>query len=174
LEDLAMVNAAWERILVATDLSPSGNYAIEYAHSLAERCGAELHVLHVTRNPTDAAGMFGATGAFEATGAAGEGEDWVRTILGESGSVRRVEALQIGADVAKKIKNYVRANNIDLLVMATHGRNGIGRLLLGSVTEEVIRSAKCPVLVLPLVGEKLGDGRAGAEPSEKIAKVMKD
>jgi nucleotide-binding universal stress UspA family protein len=143
-----MINVHWKRILAATDLSPSCNQAVEYAHRLAEQSGAELHVLHVVRDPSGAEAMFGATGAFEAADAADHDQVWLRAILGESGSIRRVESLQVGGDIAKKIKQYVRAHDIDLLVMATHGRKGASRFWLGSVTEEVIRSANCPVLVL--------------------------
>ena len=168
-----MVETTWKRILVATDLSPMGNQAIEYAHNLADRLEAELHVLHVTRNSTDAAAMFGATGAFEAGDNTDQSQEWLRTILGESGTVRRVESLQVGADVAQKIKHYIRSQNIDLLVMATHGRNGVSRLLQGSVTEEVIRSANCPVLVLPYSREGKDRKHAGAKPTGKSVSISK-
>jgi nucleotide-binding universal stress UspA family protein len=168
-----MVDTTWKRILVATDLGPMGNHAIEYAHALADRLEAELHVLHVTRNSTDAAAMFGATGAFEAGNNNDQSQEWLRTILGESGTVRRIESLQVGADVAKKIRHYIRTQNIDLLVMATHGRIGVSRLLQGSVTEEVIRSADCPVLVLPQPRKEKDRKHPSAEPTGKSVSAAK-
>jgi nucleotide-binding universal stress UspA family protein len=164
----------WQRILVATDLSAEANGAVECAHTLAERFGAELHVLHVARNPGDAAAMYGATGAFEAGDVADQSQDWLRTVLGETGSVRRIESIQFGNDVVKKIKHYVRAQKIDLIVMATHGRNGMTRLWLGSITEEVIRSAHCPVLVLPPNRDEKRKARAATEPSAENVPAMRD
>ena len=49
---------------------------------------------------------------------------------------------------AKKLVNYAREENVDLIVMGTHGRTGLKRLLLGSVAEAVVRHAPCPVLLV--------------------------
>lgn len=164
-----MSKANWQRILVATDLSPSANAAVTYAHTLAEKFGAEFHVLHVARNPTDAAGMFGATGTFEPGDAADASNDWLRTILGESGSIRRVESIQVGHDVVGKIVQYAAAQSIDLIVLATHGRSGVARLWLGSITEEVIHSVQCPVLVLRSGQEEAQTAQA---PTEHVADCL--
>jgi nucleotide-binding universal stress UspA family protein len=88
------------------------------------------------------------TGTFEAVDTENEGVDWLGHILGETGSIRRVDAVQVGPDVAEKITQYAQAHNIDLIVMATHGRGGLAHVWLGSITEKVIRSAPCPVLAL--------------------------
>jgi nucleotide-binding universal stress UspA family protein len=52
--------------------------------------------------------------------------------------------------VHREIIDYARANDVDLIVIATHGRTGVQQLLLGSVSEKVIREAKLPVLVVPV------------------------
>jgi nucleotide-binding universal stress UspA family protein len=151
----------WQRILTTTDFSSFGNQAVNYAHALAERFGAELHVLHVAKDSCDIAVKHGVTGAFGGEDA--KGHNWLGQILGETGSIRRVDAVHVGSDPAEKITQYAQANNIDLIVMATHGRSGLAHLWLGSITEKVIRSAHCPVLALRPSKEEL-NGMA-KEPS---------
>jgi nucleotide-binding universal stress UspA family protein len=76
-------------------------------------------------------------------------------MFGETG-IRRVDAIQVGPDVGEKIVEYARTNQIDLIVMATHGRTGLAHLVLGSVAENVIRTAPCPVLIMSRAGEASG------------------
>jgi nucleotide-binding universal stress UspA family protein len=136
-----------ERILAPTDLSPFAERAVAYAHGLAEKFGAELHVLHVAADLTEAAKLHGATGVVEPAGQ-DDYDRWLAGLLGEAGNVRRVEAVRIGGDVADTIDRYAREQAIDLIVLATHGRTGLSHLLLGSVAESVLRAAPCPVLIL--------------------------
>lgn len=142
-----MMKPKWTKIVATTDFSPHSNSAVEYAHGLAELSGAELHVLHIVDDATGAAINLGATGVFDPEELCNS-TDWLRKILGDQGKVRRVEAVQIGKNVADKIVQYARANGIDLIVMASHGRTGLAHLWLGSNAEKVVRSASCPVLVL--------------------------
>jgi universal stress protein A len=143
-----MDTTKWRRILAATDFSPMGNRAVTEGHSLAETFGAELHVLHVVDNADGAATQHGASGVLEPADGAVGNRAWLAELLGETGTVRRVDSVQIGRDVAEKIVHYARHQEIDLIVVASHGRTGLAHLLLGSVAEKVIRSAPCPVLVL--------------------------
>jgi universal stress protein A len=143
-----MITVNWQRILAATDFSPCGNEAVNYAHALAEQFGADLHVLHVTRDSSEFAANFAVTGTLEPGDKEHESEDWLARILGETGAIRRVERMHVGRDVAHGIADYARKTNIDLIVMATHGRTGLAHFWLGSKTEEVMRLAPCPVLVV--------------------------
>jgi nucleotide-binding universal stress UspA family protein len=143
-----MLNPNWQRILTATDLSPFAEAAVQYAHGLAEKFGAELHVLHVVEDSTEAARLMGTTGTYDPADRDNPANVWLGKLLGESGSIRRTEAVQIGTDVADKIVKYAGVHAIDVLVMATHGRTGLAYVWLGSVAEEVCRSAPCPVLLL--------------------------
>jgi nucleotide-binding universal stress UspA family protein len=68
---------------------------------------------------------------------------------GVDGTPRTVEAALSGDDVAKRIVETAREWQADAIVMGTHGRRGIERLVLGSVAERVLRSASCPVLMIP-------------------------
>jgi nucleotide-binding universal stress UspA family protein len=144
------------KILAPTDLSPPAEAAVAYAHALAERFGAELHVLHVATNLDELTRLHGATGVLDTSAAADDYDTWLAGLLGEAGAVRRVEAVRIGADVASTICHYAQAEAIDLIVMATHGRTALIHLVLGSVAEHVLRAAPCPLLTLR--------GWAGAKP----------
>jgi universal stress protein A len=166
-----MVLANWQRILTATDFSPLGNQAVEYAHALAEDLRAELHVLHIARDVSDVALKHGPTGVLDPT-TEEEGQDWLNEVLGESRTIRRVDTIQVGHNVAEKIVHYAQIHGIDVIVMATHGRMGLAHLWLGSVTESVARSAPCPVLVIrpaALAVKNTAEGVAsgGAVPDSK-------
>jgi nucleotide-binding universal stress UspA family protein len=135
-----------ERILVPTDLSPLAERAVTYAHGLAEKCQAELHVLHVVSDPDELAQGLGGV----VDPAAGETDHgrWLGELLGESGTVRRVEAVRLGKDVPETIVRYAAKTGADLIVMASHGRTGLRHLLFGSVAEQLLRTSPCPVLVV--------------------------
>lgn len=131
-----MLNIA--RILFPTDFSECAEHAYDHARHLARRYDAELHVLNVValhhedrNNPMDFL----------------EGEQDVESLYQEEG-VRHVYAQTRGIAEAPGIVEYADEHAIDLVVMGTHGRQGLGRLILGSVAEEVIRLASCPVLVV--------------------------
>jgi nucleotide-binding universal stress UspA family protein len=135
-----------ERILVPTDLSAFAGRAVQYAHGLAEQCHAELHVLHVTPDPDRLAQGVG--GVVDPAGAADDPGRWLGELIGEKGNIRRVEAVRLGSDVAQTVVGYAKKNAIDLIVMASHGRTGLRHLLFGSVAEQLLRTAPCPVLVI--------------------------
>jgi universal stress protein A len=141
-------NFNWARVLAPTDLSPLAGKAVAYAHGLSEKFGAEPHVLHVVRDVSELAAAHMATGVLDP----GEGQEdhgrWLAALLGEQGTIRRVEAVRVGADVAETIAQYARRHAIDLIVIATHGRSGLTHRLMGSVAEQVLRSTPCPVLVV--------------------------
>jgi universal stress protein A len=137
-----------EKILAPTDLSPPAEATVRYAHMLAEKFGAELHVLHVSADLEEAARLHGATGVLDAGAGADAYDGWLAALLGEAGTVRRVEAVRIGTDVSGIICHYASSLEMDLIVMATHGRTGLTHLLMGSIAEQVLRAAPCPLLTM--------------------------
>jgi len=138
-------------ILVPTDFSPASGAALSYAKELAARFDARLSLLHVVTNP-QATGVWTPDVYVPASPEMREGflrEARARlenAVTAEERTRFRVTiAADIGA-VAEKIQDFVREQQVDLVVMGTHGRTGLAHLFLGSVAERVVRSASCPVL----------------------------
>ncbi len=137
-----------KRILVPTDFSDYSKGAITYACELAQRFGADLKLLHVGMppvtpvpfGPTMSDQMFQtketAKKAFEELDAPG---------LDRVSRVDRV--LRIGTPFVEIVR-YAREDDIDLIVMGTHGHTGLVHALIGSVAEKVVRMASCPVLTI--------------------------
>jgi nucleotide-binding universal stress UspA family protein len=136
------------KILVPTDFSKCSQAAFEYGLRLARDFGAELRLVHVI-NPhaypfgDKYAALDPAELIWETEGAA---QKRMRSMLARARARYCVQviygspATQI-CDVANK--------DVDLLVISTHGRTGLGHILIGSVAEHVVRYARCPVLVIP-------------------------
>ena len=143
-----MAETRWRRILAPTDRSAFSEKAVGYAHELAKHFGAELHVLRVMADADRAVEQFAVTGVIDPAVQNDDYHRWVAALVGETGDVRRVEAVRIGTDVPEAIVRYAQQNDVDLIVMATHGRTGLTHLLMGSVAEQVVRAAPCPVLTL--------------------------
>jgi nucleotide-binding universal stress UspA family protein len=151
-----MLSPLFQRILFPTDFSACAEGAYRHAAYLADRFGAELHVVHAVDDP--------AAPPRDWPEAPGTGE--VRISLAEVCEdlglplpppaedydpydlVEVIEAEVIGTDPAGAILRYARDEEVDLIVMGTHGRQGWARGVLGSVAETVSRYAPCPVLTV--------------------------
>src|SRR5579883_2517868 len=139
------------RILVATDFSRCAQSALDLAIQLAAANKATIELFHVFTIPTwigPAREVFAADGAtiagIERVVKEGLAKERARV---ESSGVRVTTAHAEGAPIPEVILGRAREVEADLLVMGTHGRSGVKRLLLGSVAERVLRAAPCPVLV---------------------------
>ena len=142
------------RILVPVDFSENSKAALQYARGLAEQFGAEVHLLHVISSDTTMA--IGSDGFFSVSDSVmQELRDAVTRHLQESAATIQNSVKQVvqetreGAPFAE-IVQYAKSNDIDMIVLGTHGRTGISHLLIGSVAEKVVRKARCPVLTIPL------------------------
>ena len=137
---------AFENVLVATDLSPLSEPALLWAKAIARRYGSELYVTHVI-SPSETALVppeyWGSTQEAIEEAVAREMEGLDTNLRGVAHKI----LLQHGG-VWESISAAVEKFKIDLVVMATHGREGLGRALLGSVAEEVFRRVPCPVLTV--------------------------
>jgi len=141
------------RILYPTDFSATATQALKHALFLAEQFEAELHMLHAIilheSDPRDPDRHFPEPSEilnqlFEI--ADSEMAEIVRK--NEAKTFSLVEAKVRGYSAGEVILRYTDEHDIDLVVMGTHGRRGPARLFLGSVAEEVVRHAPCPVLTL--------------------------
>lgn len=142
-----------QHLLVPTDFSTHADVALSHALSLASRFGATLHLLHVVNDP--GAGWYGLGNAeVQIDRLRSEAEAEARERLqglaraSEEAEVRTTVVQRVHLDVADAIAEYVDGHGIDLVAMGTHGRQGLGRLVLGSVANALIRRASCPVMTV--------------------------
>jgi len=135
---------ALKRILVATDFGPAAEAALTYGRALAKNFGATLTVMHVAENF-----FLRATIADPHALKAAVARRLEERLTAEDRSALHARAVLDTSDQpADAITAYAKQAEIDLIVMGTHGRNGISHLLVGSVAERVVRTASCPVLTV--------------------------
>ncbi len=139
-----------KRILVPLDFSPSSQLALDYAHAMARRFGASLHLVHVCEGP----GMI--TGSMDAYAIAytdwsqrlgAEAERQLTRIRGEITDVNLSTEVLFG-NPARGIVGAAHSDRADLIVMGTHGHGAVMHMLMGNVAERVVRTAPCPVLTV--------------------------
>ena len=140
----------FRKILVATDGSENAAKAASYGVNIAKTTGAEVHALYVisTKNAVTTRTVKGWTDSFE-EGLAKRGKAalaYVEEIGREAGVI--VKPVCEKGIPAELILNYSEGNAIDLIVMGTHGLTGIQKFLIGSVSENVLRHSKVPVMVI--------------------------
>jgi len=136
-----------ERILVPTDFSECSERARSYACELAKRFTSEVHLLHVV-SPISVPGYVGPIPEellYPEEKARQELEEWNDLSFEH---VKRLARSVITGTAFVEIVRYARDNNVDLIVMGTHGRSGLTHALIGSVAEKVVRKAACPVLTV--------------------------
>ena len=135
-----------KNILYATDFSPTAESALPYVLGLAKRFGATVHALHVRFPATYP--VAGPEGMPQVMEAAEEQAQQESKQLHELLAGLPHEVLISEGDIWTTINDTVQQQKIDLIVIGTRGRTGIGRALLGSVAEEIFRRAPCPVLTV--------------------------
>lgn len=154
----------YERILVPTDGSEEVEQAISYAIDLAAEQSATIHTVYVIN--TASYGSLPMETSWEGISDMFKNEG--------NRAIARVEELASEANVpvqgallegtpSREIVRYAEENNCDLVVIGTHGRGGIDRLLLGSVAERVVRTSPVPVLSI-----QVGDGEEVLEELEAM------
>ncbi|QWR78125.1 universal stress protein [Candidatus Magnetomonas plexicatena] len=137
------------KILLPTDFMEGASGAADYTADLAKHYGASIDILHVVYDVASAVGWYMPQLSYDEfykdieKNALKELEHVYEKQLKDVRSVNRFIARGNPAD---EILNYASTNRIDLIVMGTHGRKGIDRLIFGGTAEKVVRNAKCPVL----------------------------
>ncbi|WP_336345012.1 universal stress protein [Halalkalicoccus ordinarius] len=149
----------YERILVPTDGSRVAEAAVDHAVDIAEKYGAEVHALFIADTDAIAYGL-----GTEQVDRIRQGNFQGMTELREDAEAAtgyvKEQAEAVGLSVVERhaggqphdmIADYAKENDVDLVVMGSHGRSGVRRVLLGSVTERTLRSTRVPVLVVDYV-----------------------
>ena len=134
-----------KKILLPVDFSECSTKALQYAIPFAKQFGAELVLLHVTEPYL----QWSEVGPIESPDAhdVREQMEALKQTVDDSIAVKTL--VQTG-HAAREIVTSATELNIDLIVISTHGYTGSTRLLLGSIAEQVVRRAPCPVLVVRL------------------------
>jgi nucleotide-binding universal stress UspA family protein len=133
-------------ILHPTDFSRNSESAFHMACALARDYGARLVLLHVKPLLTVAYGEFGALPP-EASDHLEELKERLARLQPADAGIP-VDRYVVEGEIAWEILRLAGELKVDLIVMGTHGRSGLGRLLMGSVAELVVRKASCPVLTV--------------------------
>jgi universal stress protein A len=142
------------RILVPTDFSEFSDAALDYAKHLAATFGASLHLLHVYEDPYETNGAFGGELSVALPNdlrdvAVADAVRQFDARLTPSERLRFAATTEvIMGPTARTIADYAQMQQVDLIVMGTHGRTGFAHLLIGSTAERVVRTAPCPVLTI--------------------------
>ena len=134
-----------KRILCPVDFSEGSNTALAYATTLAMECDAELHIVYVYEEPY--AYTDGGFSGYVPPADMDPDRQRLEATRPTSDSVRFRREFLIGSP-ANTLLKYADSHDIDLIVMGTHGRTGLSRLLMGSVAETMVRRALCPVLTI--------------------------
>jgi universal stress protein A len=140
------------RILVPTDFSATADTALDYAYELAGKFGATLELVHVLDDPFVVDGMGGDAYISEApslrTAMLQEAQERLRHRASVREGIPRLQTEVLFGHGARTLAEYAGQRGADLIVMGTHGRTGFAHLLLGSVAEQLVRTAPCPVLTV--------------------------
>ena len=147
----------FQNILVPSDGSAAGEKALDLALDMARCFGGQVTLLQVQEDGVD----VGTAAVARATALATGSEEQAMAIMRQQSETYLREVVQARIESGVKMLTVVAAGragsrilafaeeqNVDLIVMATHGRTGLRRLAFGSVTEDVLRKAVCPVVVI--------------------------
>ncbi len=168
-------SVAVKNVLFATDFSEASEAALPYAAAFSEYFGCELHVTHVLpdvkflRPGAPDPAVFGSI--YE--DAYSNAQDKMRRFSKRVKSIPHQVCVRHG-EIPRVVAEMVRELEIDLIIAGTHGRTGLGRLIMGSVAEEILREVPCPVLTVGpnVVSRSIRDlGRLERDATPLAAKI---
>jgi nucleotide-binding universal stress UspA family protein len=142
-----------KKILFATDFSEGSSSSLPYAVSIAEQYGAKLYLVHVIYDIAKTSGSYVPHVSLDELykdmekSAKAELE---KCFIEEMKLLKDVEQVVLKGTPYEEISHFAEENKIDLIVVGTHGRKGLDRMLFGSTAEQVVRYAPCPVLTVRL------------------------
>ncbi len=142
-----------DKILIPTDFSEFSKPAMNYGCAIAARFDSQVHLLHVCPDAAmlvpEAGGLGGEALLEQATAMEETAMASLRELPPDNWDNGRevVRATRVGSSFYEIIQ-YAKETNVDLHVIGTHGRSGLMHLLMGSVAENIVRKAPCPVLTV--------------------------
>lgn len=152
------------KILLPTDFSGCANYALPYAATIARATNAQIICVHVVEPVVPAVGYTGLADPMPIADISEQLEDSAERQLpklaeSEECTGLNVEEVIVHGDAAAEIVRVASEQEVDLIVISSHGRTGFGRIIFGSTAESVVRHASCPVLVVKPPPEEESEGQ---------------
>src|SRR5580765_2097048 len=140
-------------ILLPTDFSGCANYAVAYAAAIARAAKAKVICIYVLEPVVPAVGYTGLADSMPIADISEQLEDSAERQLPKLAECEEcaglnVEEVIVHGDAAAEIVRVAAEQDVDLIVISSHGRTGLGRIIFGSTAEAVVRHARCPVLVV--------------------------
>jgi len=142
-----------KKILFATDFSEGSSNSLPYAVDMAKRYGAKLYFVHVIYDVATTSGWYVPHVSMDELykdmekNAKAELE---KSFIEEMRGFKDVEHVVLKGTPYEELARFAEENKVDLIVIGTHGRKGLDRMLFGSTAEQVVRHAPCPVLTVRL------------------------
>ena len=145
--------SAFRTILVATDFSESSQEAFDVALGIARDTGADVHALYVVPDPLNLPWVVEGAGMdfieLQRTWMADARRELTQMLAARAVDPAKVKATAALGTPAVEIIRHAAHWKADLIVVGSHGRGTMGRLLIGSVAQKVLHEAGCPVMVVP-------------------------
>lgn len=140
-------------ILLPTDFSECANYALSYSAELARIFGARIICVNVIEPVVPTVGYTGMAEPLPIADISEQLEDSAERELPKIAGCDEcagldIEEVIVHGEASSEIVRVARERGVDLIVISSHGRTGLGRILFGSTAEAVVRHATCPVLVV--------------------------
>jgi len=138
-----------KKILAPTDFSELSAEGVRYACKLAKDIGAQVTVFNVV--------------ILDESNVVGKGEmeahekrlsEFTNKIAGRRTDDFKIREIVVTGQAYAAIVDYAEKERADLIVISSHGRSGLSRMLIGSVTDKLLRGATCPILVVPAGGKR--------------------
>ena len=139
-----------KKILVPIDFSPASPVLVPYVKTLGQKLGAEVHLFYVVQSLAYFGGFYVPHTSIQKfedeilKGAERKMDDFVEDHFEDF----PVQTHILTGDVAEEIINFAKKEGFDLILMGTHGRKGLDKVIFGSVAEKVVKGAPCPVLTI--------------------------
>ena len=140
-----------KKILYPVDFSESTKKVLPYVKFLAEKMGAQVCLIHVVRGPEEFAGFeMGAAwfSSFEKELVEGAEKAMERFMQEDMADMEGLQQKVAMGDVVEEILAYAKETGTDMIVIGTHGRKGLEKIMFGSVAEGVVKGASCPVVTV--------------------------
>jgi len=141
----------FKRILFPVDLSESSDKMIPYVQAVAKKFDSKIYILFAARVFEYYSSIYVAypsISSFENEVIAGAEKRMYEFVDEHFGEFGNTQTVVVAGDAAEEIINYIEEHHIDLVIMGTHGRKGMDKILFGSVAERVLKTSPVPVMVV--------------------------